>query len=324
MNREATFRGCPILVIGDVMLDEEVRGVSRRLSPEAPVPVVEASDVRSVPGGAANVAANVAALGGVPILLGVVGDDGAGDRLRARSGSRADLVADTSRPTTVKTRVFAGGKHVVRVDAESTAPVSAEVEARLLAVATVALARVRACVISDYGKGVVTPSLAPAVIRRATWAGVPVVVDPKGTDYAKYRGATLVKPNLAEASRAVGRDLRTDADVCRAAAELRGVLGSGSSVLITRGANGMTLFEAGRDPFHVPTLAREVFDVTGAGDTVAAAIATAIGEGLRLREACELATAASAVVVGRVGTATCGTGCQPHLSANAAAARVAV
>ena len=295
--------GFGVLVVGDVMLDEEVRGVSRRLSPEAPVPVVEAGEVRSVPGGAGNVAANVAALGGVPTLLGVVGDDGAGDRLRARLGEFAGLIADPSRPTTVKTRVFAGGRHVVRLDAESTAPVSAAVEADLLAAATVALARVRACVVSDYGKGVVTPSLAAAVIRRAAWAGVPVVVDPKGTDYAKYRGATLVKPNQLEAGKALGRDLRTDADVERAGADLRAFLGSGTAVLVTRGPGGMSLFEPGRKPFHVPALAREVYDVTGAGDTVAAAVAVALGAGMGTREACRLAASAAADVVGRVGTA---------------------
>ena len=303
------FRDCPVLVVGDLMLDEYLWGHVNRISPEAPVPVVEVQRRSFTVGGAANTAANVASLGGRAILAGVVGDDGEGRRIRdLLDGLGIDTSAiaiDASRPTTTKTRVVAHSQQMVRIDHEQPGPLSEAVEAELLALLEAQLKHVRACVVSDYGKGVITPSLCERLIRLARAAGVPVVVDPKGTDYRKYRGATVVKPNQLETGKVLNRDLRTTAEVEAAGRELLAFLGERSSVLVTRGAHGMTLLEADRPTVHVPAHAREVYDVTGAGDTVAGTLALMLAVGGSLAEACRLASLAAAVVVGKVGTATC-------------------
>jgi rfaE bifunctional protein kinase chain/domain len=305
----ARFLGCPVLVVGDLMLDEFVWGHVSRISPEAPVPVVEVTRRSSTPGGAANAAANVGALGGKPVLAGVVGDDSDGGRLcelLARQGvDTAPVVRDASHPTTTKTRVIAHSQQVVRIDHESPGPVSEAVQSSLLGKIADVLRSVRGCVVSDYGKGVVTPGLVGHVIELARAAGVPVVIDPKGTDYRKYRGATVVKPNQHEAGKVLNRDLRTEADVDRAGADLLDLLAPDTAVLVTRGAQGMALFERGRPPVRVPAQAREVYDVTGAGDTVAGTLALTLAVGGSLDDACRLASAAAAVVVGKVGTAVC-------------------
>ncbi len=303
------FPGCPVLVVGDVMLDEFIFGQVSRISPEAPVPVVEVQRRSYVPGGAANTAANVAALGATPSLAGLVGTDAnAGhvrELLRTLGVNVAHVVADPARPTTTKTRILAGTQQVVRIDQERPSPMSGAVEAALLDAVRRALPSARACVLSDYGKGVVTPTFAAAVIALANAAGVPTVVDPKGVDYAKYRGATVVKPNQLEAGKVLNRELRTSEEVDAAGRDLLTLLGPATTILITRGPQGMSLFTPGGDAFHVPTSAREVYDVTGAGDTVAGTMAVTLAVGGGLEAACQLATAAAAVVVGKVGTATC-------------------
>ena len=307
----AGFRDCPVLVVGDLMLDEYLWGHVNRISPEAPVPVVEVQRRSFTAGGAANTAANVAGLGGSAILVGIVGDDAEGRRIRdLMSGLGVDtsaVVADSSRPTTTKTRVIAHSQQMVRIDQERLGPLSESVEAELLVYLEGVLPQVRAAVISDYGKGVITPSLCERFLALARSAGVPVIVDPKGTDYRKYRGATVVKPNQLETGKVLNRELRTTAEVERAGRELLEFLGVGSSVLVTRGAQGMTLLEADRTAIHVPAQAREVYDVTGAGDTVAGTIALTLAVGGNLETACRLASLAAAVVVGKVGTATCST-----------------
>ncbi|MGL6095215.1 MAG: bifunctional heptose 7-phosphate kinase/heptose 1-phosphate adenyltransferase, partial [Fimbriiglobus sp.] len=217
------FRGCPVLVVGDLMLDEFVWGQVSRISPEAPVPVVEVQRRTFTAGGAANTAANIGALGGRPVLAGVVGDDPAGDRvcdiLASQGVDTAPVVRDPERPTTTKSRVIAHSQQIVRIDHERPGPISDEVAAGLLARVAAALPDVRGCVVSDYGKGVITPEFARELIALARSFHVPVVVDPKGTEYAKYRGATVVKPNQLEAGKVLNRDLRTDADVDRAGAD---------------------------------------------------------------------------------------------------------
>ena len=307
----AGFAGCPVLVVGDLILDEYMWGTVSRVSPEAPVPVVEVGRRSYAAGGAANVAANVAGLGGRAALVGLVGADAGGERVCgcvAESDVAVSPVPDPARPTTTKTRVIAHGQQVVRFDHEVTTPVHGPVRDALLARAKEQLGGVRACVLSDYGKGVVTPEVAGELIAAATAMGVPVVVDPKGVDYGKYRGAAVVKPNQSEAARALNRELHDDRAVAAAAAELIGTLGGRTAVLVTRGPAGMMLFEPGRPPFHVPALAREVYDVTGAGDTVTAALALALGSGLPLTTGCQLAAAAAAVVVGKRGTAALSAG----------------
>lgn len=305
----ARFGRLPVLVVGDLMLDEFVWGAVRRISPEAPVPILEVERRSHTVGGAANTAANVAALGGRAVLVGLIGADEAGQRLTdllpGLGIESSTVVADPDRPTTSKTRVVAGNQQVVRIDHESPGSVTGAIAERLLEVIDKSMSCVRAVVISDYGKGVVTPTVAGHVIAAAMAAGVPTVVDPKGTDYAKYCGATLVKPNQLEAGQVLNRQLRTSADVDRAAADLVALLGGRTSVLITRGPHGMTAFEPGQPPVHVPAHAREVYDVTGAGDTVAATLTLALAAGASLETACHLASQAAAVVVGKAGTATC-------------------
>ncbi len=305
----ARFAGCPVLVVGDLMLDEFIWGSVSRISPEAPVPVVQVRERTYTAGGAANTAANVRTLGGSVSVAGVLGDDGGGRRTReildGQGVNTAAVVADSTRPTTTKTRVVAHSQQVVRIDQELPGAVPGEVEDRLFAAIAEQLQAVRGCVVSDYGKGVVTPGLVGRVIEAANAAGVPVVIDPKGTDYAKYRGATLVKPNQLEAGQVLNRTLHSGDDVDRAGVDLLTLLGPKSAVLVTRGPAGMSLFEHGRGVVHVPAQAREVYDVTGAGDTVAGTLGLCLAVGGKLDDACRLASLAAAVVVGKVGTATC-------------------
>ena len=294
-----------LLIIGDVMLDENLWGEVRRVSPEAPVPVVELTRSTHVPGGAANNAANAVALGGRPFLGGVVGDDPQADQLRqclSEHGVDASgLRVDRERPTTTKTRIVAHSQHVVRVDRECRTPISPELEGELLAWANDLLPTVGACIISDYAKGVVSPRLAADLIRCARQAGIPVVVDPKGLDYCIYRGADVVTPNLYEAERAARLDIRNEEEVARLGHHLDEELG-GSAVLITRGNEGMTLFTA-TSHLHIPAEAHAVFDVTGAGDTAITTLALSLGAGASLEDAARLANRAAGIVVGKVGTA---------------------
>jgi D-beta-D-heptose 7-phosphate kinase/D-beta-D-heptose 1-phosphate adenosyltransferase len=300
-----SFAGKRVLVVGDVILDEYIWGEVRRISPEAPVPVVEMQRRTYVPGGAANAAGNVVSLGGQALLGGVVGPDHAAGQLRRalrHGGVDADgLVEDPERQTTCKTRIVAHNQQVVRVDCEQRAALPAPVENKLLAWVEATVPAVDACILSDYGKGVVSPRLAGHVLRLARQAGRPVIVDPKGTDYAKYRGATLIKPNLPEAERVLRREIHSDAEFLSAGRQLLEVLDS-SAVLITRGARGMTLFREGSPPLHVPSVAREVFDVTGAGDTVVSTLALALAANVSLDQAADLANRAAGVAVSKLGT----------------------
>ncbi len=309
MNRRLAeaFRGKRVLVLGDVMLDEYIWGEVRRISPEAPVPVVEMSRRTYVPGGASNTAANVAALGGVPMLLGIVGGDYHATVLRealTRHGIDPEgLCVDPTRLTTTKTRIVAHSQQVVRLDCEQRAPLAAGLEDELLAAAEARLPGVEVCVISDYGKGLVSERVARQFIRLARLAGRPVVVDPKGTDYGKYRGATVVKPNVHEAEAVAKQPITDEASLREVGRRLLEIL-DGSALLITRGPQGMSLFRADADTVHLPTLARHVYDVTGAGDTVASTLALSLAAGGNLEEAMHLANRAASIVVGKVGTAT--------------------
>jgi rfaE bifunctional protein kinase chain/domain len=299
------LKGRKVVVIGDVMLDEFARGDVRRISPEAPVPVLEVTVRAHALGGAANAAANVASLGGKATLLGVVGDDasaGVLDAMLAERGIRSMLVRDASRPTTHKTRLVARGQQIVRIDQESRAEADGDVRTRLLASVVEALSDADACILSDYAKGAVSAELARAVVDAAGARGIPVVADPKRRDFAFYRGVSVVTPNHAELELAVGRPVLGD-EIEQAASELLSVLG-GAALLATRGADGMTLFQTGAPPFHVDAAKRSVFDVTGAGDTVVATLATVLAAGDELRNAVVAASAAAGVVVSKDGTAS--------------------
>ncbi len=303
----SAFSGKRVLVVGDVMLDEFVWGDTYRISPEAPVPVVHVGRRTFVPGGAANVAANVVSLGGEAVLGGVVGADAAGEALRQalaeRGVSAEGLLADPNRPTTTKTRILARGQQVVRVDTEKRAALDAALEAEFTAWAEQALGRADACIVSDYNKGLLSEALLRRVLAAAREAGVPAVVDPKGKDYARYRGATVVTPNTAETAEAAGSDVGGEEGLLRAARQLQAVLGGGA-LLVTRGSQGMSLFEPGVEPVHIPATAREVYDVTGAGDTVTSTLALALAAGQPLALAARLANHAASLVVGKAGTAT--------------------
>jgi D-beta-D-heptose 7-phosphate kinase/D-beta-D-heptose 1-phosphate adenosyltransferase len=302
----SAFPGKRILVVGDVMLDEYLWGEGRRLSPEAPVPVVDVNRRTHIPGGAANVAVNVASLGGEALLGGVVGGDQQAGQLdaalRRRGVSTTGLVEDRARVTTTKTRLIAQNQQVVRIDHEHRAPLKPEVESQLLRWVEQELSRCQACILSDYAKGVVSRHFAEQLIGLARSAGKPVVVDPKGTDYTKYRGATVVKPNEEEARRVSKMDWEGLDGLVQAAEQLLELL-DGCAVLLTRGPQGMSLFSRQSAPLHIPPVAREVFDVTGAGDTVVSTLALALTTGASLEQAARLANQAAALVVAKVGTA---------------------
>jgi D-beta-D-heptose 7-phosphate kinase/D-beta-D-heptose 1-phosphate adenosyltransferase len=306
----AAVAGVRVLCLGDLMLDRYVYGEATRLSPEAPVPVVVVRRRVHIAGGLGNVVANLAALGARPLAVGLAGDDPEADLVAGLLAPLADpksppVIRDPGRPTTVKTRVVAGIQQLVRLDEESLAPLGPEAGAEYLRLAAAALPGAAAVTISDYGKGAVSPDMAASLIALAAGTGVPVVVDPKGGDYGPYRGATLVTPNRQELALACGRDIaRARSEVLTAAGfDLMGRHGL-KNLLITRSEEGMTLLASDGAVTHLPARAKEVFDVSGAGDTVVAAVAASLAAGLTLADGAVLATAAAGVVVGKVGTAS--------------------
>ena len=307
----AHMSGRRVVVYGDAMLDEFVWGDVTRISPEAPVPVVDIRRESVRLGGAANVLANLVALGARAQVVGLVGRDRAGERLRAELGkagashSLDTLIVDEERPTTIKTRIIAHNQLVVRADRERRAPASAGVEDKLIEALAAALREADALVVSDYDKGAVTPRVLGEVLPRARAAGIPALVDPKLRNFDHYRPATLVTPNHHEALRLTATEDDTDEGLARAARSLRARLAC-DSVLITRGERGMMLLEGDGEPVYVETVAREVYDVTGAGDTVIATLAAAVAAGATLAEAAALANHAAGIVVGKLGTATAG------------------
>jgi rfaE bifunctional protein kinase chain/domain len=298
-----------VVVYGDCMLDEFVWGDVTRVSPEAPVPVVDIRRESVHLGGAANVLANLIALGARASVVGVIGRDGAGERLRAAlresSALQADeyLVVDESRPSTIKTRIIAHNQLVVRADRERRTPVDARTEDRLIDALREALKDADAFVVSDYDKGAVTPRILNEILLLAYDRGTLVLVDPKIRNFDAYRPATLVTPNHHEALRLTSSEYDTDEGLKRAAHLIRERLGC-ESVLITRGERGMMLLERANDPVYVETVAREVYDVTGAGDTVIATLAASLAAGASMLEAAMLANHAAGIVVGKIGTAT--------------------
>jgi D-beta-D-heptose 7-phosphate kinase/D-beta-D-heptose 1-phosphate adenosyltransferase len=305
-TRLDAFRRVRLLVVGDLVLDEYVRGDALRISPEAPVPVVRVQGEGVALGGAANVVRNVLALGGSAAFCSVVGDDAAGRRAAELLGDLGvdpkGLVTAPGRPTTRKTRVVARSQQLLRFDREDDAPLSAAARRRLLAAVDRALPAADGVILEDYGKGVLSKGVAASAMRRFRSAGLPVAVDPKAS-LGPYKGAALLKPNLREAQALSGVEIEQPEDLARAARRLRQRIGGGA-VVVTRGAAGMTLFEDDGPGVDVPTAPREVFDVQGAGDTSIAALVLALRAGASLREAAVIANAAAGVVVGKVGTAT--------------------
>jgi len=298
------FDSSRLLVLGDVILDRYWWGECERLSPEAPVPVVRKQRASVRPGGAANTAANLAALGATVSVAGVVGSDPDAHELTdvlRESGIDTFLIEDPERPTTTKTRVMALHQQVVRVDEEETTPLPDSLADSVTAWVATELPRSHGIVISDYAKGFLTPVLLASVIRLANARNCPVFVDPKGADYQRYLGCTLLKPNRLELALLTGMPVRNHAATIAAGHVLAKCMHP-ATILVTEGIDGMTAFTAANTIEHVDSIRRQVFDVTGAGDTVVAAIALAVCCGATLREAMELASRAASIAIGLSGT----------------------
>ena len=299
------FPGQRILVLGDVILDWYWWGQAFRLSPEAPVPVVRKQRTSLQPGGAGNTAANLAALGARVSLFGVTGRDSHADELKAALKAcgvdTSGLIADAVRPTNTKTRVIAAHQQVVRVDEEATHPISTHTADAVLKAVREDLNNAGAIVISDYAKGFLTPPLLDAVIGEARRAGKRVFADPKGADAARYRGAFLLKPNRLELGLLTGLPTDTHAEILAAGSRLAASM-PGTHILVTEGSEGMTLFADSQPPVHLAPAPRQVFDVTGAGDTVLAVIAMAVTAGASWTDAMRLASEAAGIAIGQMGS----------------------
>jgi D-beta-D-heptose 7-phosphate kinase/D-beta-D-heptose 1-phosphate adenosyltransferase len=299
------FDGKRILVLGDLMLDEFVWGKVARISPEAPVPVVDVQRVTYAPGGAAHVATKVADLGGQVLLFGVVGEDETGELLKRelqQRGIDGGYILSAERRTTRKTRIIAHSQQVVRVDRESRHAISEALALSLLKGVEQNLDSVEAVLISDYAKGVNVPILVQGVISAARKRGKTLLIGPKDSDCGKYKGATIVTLNEGEASEAAGIEITDEASLAQAG-KLLLEKAECEAVLITRGEKGMSLFEATGAVTHLPTFAREVYDVTGAGDVVIGTLALALTAGASFSEAANIANYAAGVSVGKIGTA---------------------
>lgn len=301
------FRGKRVLIAGDLVLDHYLEGAVSRISPEAPVPVVSLGDREPhwIPGGAANVALNVLSLGGVPFLAGVTGADREGEILRelleTAGVDTSSVIVDPCRPTTVKTRVMARNQQLLRIDREVTAPVSEDITARVLSLMEAVSGSYDSVIIEDYNKGFLTPDTIRAIISWAKDAGIPVSVDPKFDNFWEYSGSYLFKPNRHEAAAALGRVIDSPREAVRVCEILLERL-SPVAVMLTLGSDGAVLLEKGvKDPFLVPAVARHVFDVSGAGDSVIAVMGLAAGSGSRLDDAASLAGLAAAAVCAEPG-----------------------
>jgi rfaE bifunctional protein kinase chain/domain len=310
MHIQALLQKCQelsLVVIGDLMLDHWVWGSVSRISPEAPIPVVDVERYSYTPGGAANVVSNLLALGVKVRQLGVVGRDDAGRRLRAllrRSGAEVSgILSDDSRPTTLKTRIVAHSQQMVRADFESRAPLSPEQQRLLLQQLELALPHCQAVVFSDYDKGLFVPELAGAMGELCRAAGRPLLGGPKPSNVDRFLGCSLITLNAKEAAAATGLPTNNHEQVALAGAALRARL-PGTHVLVTRGEQGMTLFDKDGAVHHQKARAKQVFDVSGAGDTVLASLSWSLAAGATPAQSIEIASHAAAVVVTKVGTAT--------------------
>lgn len=303
-DRVERLRATSVLCVGDVMLDRFVYGSVDRISPEAPIPVLAVQRESAMLGGAGNVVRNLVALGAHPAFIAVVGDDAPGQEIARLVDEHKTiepaLLVEPGRQTTIKTRFFASNQQLLRADRETRSAVTEPVRAEVLARAEALMATAGVVVLSDYGKGVLAPDMVAALLARA--AGKVVVVDPKGTDYSIYAGATIVTPNRKELHEATGMAVNNDDEVVAAARHLIATCGI-NSVLVTRSQDGMTLVQGDGAVHHLPAEAREVFDVSGAGDTVVATLAAALASGASLLEGAVLANVAAGIVVAKVGTA---------------------
>ena len=299
-------RGKQVICVGDLMLDRYVYGGVGRVSPEAPVPVLRKTSSTQVPGGAGNVARNLSALGLSTIMIGCVGDDEAGtqltDLLEADPLISCQLVRTTNMATVIKTRFIAGTQQLLRVDTEDDEPDLADASIEIGKLVDAAAKTASLIIVSDYAKGAINPIVFDACIQAAHANDIPVLVDPKSKDFSIYAGASLIKPNASELAAASGLPTASDSDVDAALSAMASLLPD-TRLVVTRAGKGMSWHESART-FHMKGEARQVFDVSGAGDTSMAALAAAIAAGADLKDAVALAIAASGIVVGKVGTAT--------------------
>ncbi len=302
-----SFRNKRILVLGDLMLDRFIWGSVSRISPEAPVPVVEIKKESTCLGGAANVATNIRSLGGTPVPLGILGDDFEGNRLREEFRSLGSplggLIVDKERPTSIKTRIIAQHQQVCRTDREDRSPLPSSLQARVAEKFRAALPSVDAVIVSDYAKGLISASLLKQTLPLAKSTRKIVCIDPKLRDFSVYRPATVITPNTAEAEHASGIAISRTQDLIRAGRKILRQSGI-EHLLVTRGEEGMALFESNASITHIPTVAQEVFDVTGAGDTVISTLALSLVSGLSMLSAAVLSNIAAGIVVGKLGTAS--------------------
>jgi len=296
-----------VVCIGDIMLDRFIHGSVDRISPEAPIPVLKTAGETAMLGGAGNVLRGLRAIGAQTTLVCVIGRDEDGDTIAAQvadiAGPPQHVVRDPDRRTSVKCRYIAGSQQLLRTDAEDTHPLSQQIRTEIIDSIRASLENAGAAIVSDYGKGAITDETLAAVIESAKAKKIPVIIDPVGRDYRRYHGATLLTPNRKELFEATGLSVDSDADLVAAARHIIETCNV-EQVLVTRGAEGMTLVNATDPAVTLPARAREVFDVSGAGDTVAAVMAAALATGATTIAAMELANAAAGVVVGKVGTAT--------------------
>ncbi len=300
------FSGRRVLVLGDLMLDHYIWGTVKRISPEAPVPVVDVNSESLLLGGAGNVLNNILGLGGQVSFCSVIGSDSAGQWIKERMASKgvdlAGLIVEAKRPTTKKTRIIAHQQQVVRFDHEDRSVLPAKTNRLLVDYVLRELPRVDCLAISDYSKGVVTSYLLRKVLPAAREQGIPIIVDPKVNHFNLYKNVTLVTPNNLEASQASGIDIHDESSLLKAGEAILKKL-SCDAALITRGEHGMSLFEKDGAITHIPTDAKAVFDVTGAGDTVLSTLSLALAVGAPLPDAARLSNLAAGIVVGIVGTA---------------------
>lgn len=301
------FHSATVLVIGDIIADHYIWGKVERISPEAPVPIVDVQRESYMLGGAGNVANNILSLDGKVQICGVVGHDEMGrwitHSLRVQGVDISGVVVEDGRPTTKKTRVIAHSQHVVRFDHESRGEISEQAQSIILEYVKSHLKDIKVLVISDYSKGVVTRYIVKRLFELSMENNVAVVVDPKLKHFDYYTGATIITPNTSEASMASGIHIQDEESLRRAGEILLKQSGS-KALLITRGEHGMSLFEKGGEVTHIPAVARDVFDVTGAGDTVVSTLALSLASGASLKDASRLANYAAGIVVGIVGTGT--------------------
>ncbi|MEN3038037.1 MAG: D-glycero-beta-D-manno-heptose-7-phosphate kinase [Candidatus Kryptonium sp.] len=298
------FDKVKIAVVGDIMLDRYIWGNVNRISPEAPVPVVEVEDEDSKLGGAGNVANNIKSLGAFPLLIGVVGDDKEGEMLfelmKEQGFDTGGIIVDNSRPTTVKTRVIAHNQHVVRIDRESKEPINYTIQERIKEIILQNVYEINAIIIEDYNKGVIVKNLIHDLVEIAKRFGIVITVDPKFDNFFEFKNVTVFKPNRKEVEDALGRKLDSEDKVIEAGKTILEKLKC-EYLLLTRGEKGMTLFNKNGEIKHIPTKARKVADVSGAGDTVISTLTVALASGADIIESATLANYAAGIVVEEVG-----------------------